>query len=39
LPGVSDAEFVGQMQKETATLQGDSQRLRAQIVAAVRKSF
>jgi glutamate formiminotransferase/formiminotetrahydrofolate cyclodeaminase len=39
LPGVTDAEFVGQMQKETATLQGDSQRLRAQIVAAVRKSF
>ena len=39
LPGVADAEFVGQMQKETATLQGDSQRLRAQIVAAVRKSF
>ncbi|HEY6928414.1 MAG TPA: cyclodeaminase/cyclohydrolase family protein [Thermoanaerobaculia bacterium] len=39
LPGVSDLVFVGQMQKETAALQVDSQRLRSQIVAAVRKTF
>ena len=39
LPGVSDAAFVGQMQKETAALQVDSQRLRSQIVASVRKTF
>jgi formiminotetrahydrofolate cyclodeaminase len=39
LPGVPDAMFVEQMQKETTSLQSDSQRLRAQIVAAVRKSF
>ena len=39
LPGVADAAFVGQMQSETATLQENSQRLRSQIVAAVRKSF
>ena len=39
LPGVADSAFVGQMQSETATLQENSQRLRSQIVAAVRKSF
>jgi methenyltetrahydrofolate cyclohydrolase len=39
LPGVSDAAFVGQMQKDTAGLQVDSQRLRSQVVAAVRKTF
>lgn len=39
LPGVSDAEFVGHMQRETASLQVDCQRLRSQIVAAVRKTF
>ena len=39
LPGVSDMAFVGQMQKDTASLQVDSQRLRSQIVAAVRRTF
>jgi methenyltetrahydrofolate cyclohydrolase len=39
LPGVSDVAFVGQMQKDTAGLQVDSQRLRSQVVAAVRKTF
>jgi len=39
LPGASDSEFVGRMQRETTTLQVDSQRLRSQIVAVVRKKF
>ena len=39
LPGASDTEFVGRMQRETTTLQVDSQRLRSQIVAVVRKKF
>ena len=39
LPGVSDAEFVGRMQRETTDLQENAQRLRSQIVGAVRKKF
>jgi formiminotetrahydrofolate cyclodeaminase len=39
LPGVSDADFVGQMQRETAAIQVDTQRLRSQVLAAVRKRF
>ncbi len=39
LPGIEDARFVAEMQKETADLQGESQRLRSQVVALVRKSF
>ena len=39
LPGIEDAGFVAEMQKETADLQVESQRLRSQVVALVRKSF
>lgn len=39
LPGIADADLVGQMQRETATLQADAQRLRSHVVAAVRKRF
>jgi formiminotetrahydrofolate cyclodeaminase len=39
LPGVSDPEFVGQMQRKTTDLQENAQRLRSQVVRAVRKKF
>ncbi|HEY2797570.1 MAG TPA: cyclodeaminase/cyclohydrolase family protein [Thermoanaerobaculia bacterium] len=39
LPGIEDARFVAEMQRETADLQVESQRLRSQVVALVRKSF
>ncbi len=39
LSGVDDAAFVSQMQRETADLQVEAQRLRSHVVAAVRKSF
>jgi formiminotetrahydrofolate cyclodeaminase len=39
LSGIADAEFVGQMQRETADLQTEAQRLRDQVVAAVRRRF
>ncbi len=39
LPGVTDADFVTAMQRETADLHGDAQRLRSHVVAAVRKRF
>jgi len=39
LPGIEDARFVAEMQKETADLQGEAQRLRSQVVALVRKNF
>ena len=39
LPGVSDAAFVGQMQRETATIQVEAQRVRSHVLAAVRKRF
>lgn len=39
LPGIEDAAFVAEMQRETADLQGESQRLRSQVVALVRKRF
>jgi len=39
LSGIEDPAFVGAMQKETAGIQTDAQRIRAQVVAAVRKSF
>jgi glutamate formiminotransferase/formiminotetrahydrofolate cyclodeaminase len=39
LPGIEDARFVSEMQRETAVLQGESQRLRSQVVALVRKRF
>jgi formiminotetrahydrofolate cyclodeaminase len=39
LPGIEDAAFVAQMQRETADLQVESQRVRSQVVALVRKSF
>jgi formiminotetrahydrofolate cyclodeaminase len=39
LSGISDAAFVADMQKQTATLQNDTQRLRAHVLAAVRKRF
>jgi formiminotetrahydrofolate cyclodeaminase len=39
LPGISDADFVARMQRETADLQVESQRLRSQVVALVRKQF
>jgi hypothetical protein len=34
-----DAGFVSEMQRETAVLQEQSQRLRSQVVALVRKRF
>jgi formiminotetrahydrofolate cyclodeaminase len=37
LPGVSDAALVGQMQSETTAIRVDTQRLRSQVVGAVRK--
>jgi glutamate formiminotransferase/formiminotetrahydrofolate cyclodeaminase len=39
LPGIEDATFVAEMQRETADLQVESQRVRSQVVALVRKSF
>lgn len=39
LPGISDAAFVAEMQRETSDLQVESQRLRSQVVALVRKRF
>ncbi len=39
LSGIEDATFVAQMQKETAILQEESQRLRSQVLAIVRKRF
>jgi glutamate formiminotransferase/formiminotetrahydrofolate cyclodeaminase len=39
LPGIEDAAFVAAMQRETADLQVESQRVRSQVVALVRKSF
>jgi formiminotetrahydrofolate cyclodeaminase len=39
LPSISDAVFVSEMQKETADLQVEAQRLRSQVVALVRKRF
>ena len=39
LSGIEDAGFVSEMQRETAVLQEQSQRLRSQVVALVRKRF
>ena len=39
LSGIEDPSFVAQMQRETADLQEESQRLRSQVVALVRKRF
>jgi formiminotetrahydrofolate cyclodeaminase len=39
LAGISDATFVGQMQRETADLQTEAQRLRDQVLASVRRRF
>ncbi|MEP6994509.1 MAG: cyclodeaminase/cyclohydrolase family protein [Acidobacteriota bacterium] len=39
LSGIDDPKFVAEMQRETADLQGESQRLRSQVVALVRKRF
>jgi formiminotetrahydrofolate cyclodeaminase len=39
LSGIEDATFVAEMQRETSVLQGESQRLRSQVVALVRKRF
>lgn len=39
LSGIEDVTFVAEMQRETAVLQEESQRLRSQVVALVRKRF
>ena len=39
LSGIQDAAFVAEMQRETADLQVESQRLRSHVVALVRKRF
>ncbi|HWZ85201.1 MAG TPA: cyclodeaminase/cyclohydrolase family protein [Thermoanaerobaculia bacterium] len=39
LSGIEDAAFVTEMQRETAVLQEESQRLRSQVTALVRKRF
>jgi len=39
LSGIEDSTFVAEMQKETAILQEESQRLRSQVLAIVRKRF
>jgi len=39
LPGMSDLAFVGQMQRETAKIQVEAQRVRSHVLAAVRKRF
>lgn len=39
LSGIEDPAFVAEMQRETALLQEESQRLRSHVVALVRKRF
>ena len=39
LPGVSDPQLVSRLQRETADLQENAQRLRSHVLAAVRKRF
>jgi len=39
LSGIEDAAFVSAMQKETAAIQTDAQRIRSQVLGVVRKSF
>lgn len=39
LSGIADVTLVGQMQRETAALQTEAQRLRDQVLAAVRRKF
>jgi len=39
LPGISDPDFVARMQRETAAIQEEVERLRSQILEAVRKRF
>jgi formiminotetrahydrofolate cyclodeaminase len=39
LSSIEDASFVAEMQRETAILQEESQRLRSQVLALVRKQF
>jgi formiminotetrahydrofolate cyclodeaminase len=39
LSGIADASFVADMQRETAELQEEAQRLRDRVVAMVRKTF
>ncbi|HEV2063926.1 MAG TPA: cyclodeaminase/cyclohydrolase family protein [Thermoanaerobaculia bacterium] len=39
LSGVKDPAFVAEMQRETADLQGQAQRLRSHVIAAVRDRF
>jgi formiminotetrahydrofolate cyclodeaminase len=39
LPGVKDTAFVGQMQKETADLREQAQRLRSRVLESVRRKF
>lgn len=39
LSGVEDLAFVAEMQRETASLQGQAQRLKAHVIAAVRDRF
>jgi formiminotetrahydrofolate cyclodeaminase len=39
LSSIQDPAFVAEMQQETATLQEESQRLRSQVLALVRKRF
>lgn len=39
LGSISDSAFVGAMEKETASLSADVERLRAQVIAIVRKTF
>lgn len=39
LSGIDDAELVGRMQRETAVLQTEAQRLRDQVLSAVRRRF
>jgi formiminotetrahydrofolate cyclodeaminase len=39
LPGIEEPGFVAEMQRETAVLQEESQRLRSQVVALVRRRF
>jgi formiminotetrahydrofolate cyclodeaminase len=39
LSGIDEPAFVAEMQRETAVAQGESQRLRSQVVALVRRRF
>lgn len=39
LSGIDDTQFVAEMQRETADLQTEAQRLRDQVLAAVRRRF